>query len=81
MKRIVEATYASQNFEDRLVPKTTGSDECDYSDSGQKLACRWQAVVRGLAHDDEDMKDHHLNTVSFLVLYSYNNKSYLNANE
>ncbi|KAJ4311565.1 major facilitator super transporter protein, partial [Neodidymelliopsis sp. IMI 364377] len=62
IKRIVEATYASQSFEDRLLPQTTESDECDYSDSGQKLACRWQAVVRGLAHEDADMKDHHLNT-------------------
>ncbi|KAF2630219.1 alkaline phosphatase-like protein [Macroventuria anomochaeta] len=60
IKHIVEATYTSQSFDDQALAPGHGLSDCDYSDSGEKLACRWNRFVRGLAHDEEDVQQAHL---------------------
>lgn len=63
IKRIVEATYSSQTFDDDAAHRGSEVVDCDALDSGEKLACRWNNVVRSMAHDGDDLKQHHLNKV------------------
>lgn len=64
IKRIVEATYSSQNFEQKAVSSESGVSQCDDLDSGEKLACRWGNAVASMAQEDDSMKQIHLNKAS-----------------
>ncbi|KAH6622408.1 GPI ethanolamine phosphate transferas-like protein 2 [Boeremia exigua] len=61
IKRIVEATYSSQTFADEVPSVESSKTECDHSDSGEKLACRWSNIVNSMAYDDDDSKQSHVN--------------------
>lgn len=66
IKRIVEATYSSQNFEDVDTASTKpGILTCQNLDGGEKLACLWNRAVRRMVSSDADaMKQEYLNQVS-----------------
>ncbi|KAJ4987461.1 gpi ethanolamine phosphate transferase 2 [Stagonosporopsis vannaccii] len=61
IKRIVEATYPSQSFDDEASPLLLESLQCDDLDSGEKLACRWDSIMRSMHYDTDDSKQRHLN--------------------
>ncbi|KAJ4379144.1 major facilitator super transporter protein [Didymella sp. IMI 355093] len=57
IKRIVQATYTSQVFED--VDTSSGHTEtlkCDDRDGGDKLTCLWNRAVRGMFGNDADIE-------------------------
>jgi hypothetical protein len=66
-KRIVEATYSSQNFEQEAVSSGSEVSQCDDLDSGEKLACRWGNAVASMAQEDDSLKQIHLNKVGSIL--------------
>ena len=68
IKHIVQATYASQSFEDVVIShKHTETLECDRLNGGEKLACLWNRAITRMTSDGSDVtKQQHLNEVSLL---------------
>ncbi|KAF2999396.1 major facilitator super transporter protein [Curvularia kusanoi] len=60
IKRIVEATFTSQSFEQAVLSSGTAISQCDGLDSGEKLACRWANAVTSMAQDNNEAKQDHL---------------------
>lgn len=63
IKRIVEATYTSQDFKADGSSSDHAPRVYDQSDSGSLLAGDWQRVVGAMARDKDDTKQAHLNKV------------------
>lgn len=60
IKRIVEATYSSPEFQDELSLPGSAFLDCEYLDNGEKLACLWNNAVRSMASESDGLKEHHL---------------------
>ncbi|KAF3038115.1 major facilitator super transporter protein [Didymella heteroderae] len=62
VKRIVQATYTSQIFEDlETSSRHTETLECNHLNGGEKLACLWNRAVRQVVGNDTDItKREHL---------------------
>ncbi|KAF1933386.1 alkaline phosphatase-like protein [Didymella exigua CBS 183.55] len=63
IKRIVQATYTSQSFEDvDTTSRHTETLRCQDLESSEKLACLWnRAVTRMISNDADSAKQEHLN--------------------
>ncbi|KAJ4337630.1 major facilitator super transporter protein [Didymella glomerata] len=63
IKRIVQATYNSQSFEEaETSSKQTDILRCDHMSAGDKLACLWNRAVRHTMGNESDVaQQQHLN--------------------